>query len=259
MEKLSAYVLTKDSEKYLKEILLPLTEVAEDVLVLDSGSKDKTEAIAKSIPGVRFEFHPFEDFKSQRTIAAERCLYDMILFLDSDEIPSDNFVQQINQLKKEGFQQDAYSIKRFWKVLGKDVHCIYPIVSPDFPIRMYRKSKVSFANSNLVHETPSGFASSGLIDSAIMHITFHSKEELFQKLDFYTDIAAQDLLRRKKTVSKMKLWFSPFASFYKWYIAKGGYKDGRLGITLALYAFQYTRKKYMKALRLKLGNSQNKR
>ena len=251
MEKISAYVLTQDSERYLKEILSHLVEVAEDVLVLDSGSQDSTRQIVESFPNVRFVYHKFENFKDQRTVAADTCLYDMVLFLDSDEIPAADFVEKVRQLKEEGFQHQAYTIAREWNVLGKQIHSIYPITSPDHPVRMYRKSKVSFANSNLVHETPEGFESVGKIESKIQHITFHTKEELFQKLEFYTDIAAQDLIKNKKTINTFKLLFSPLAAFYKWYIAKGGYKDGRVGIIIASYAYKYTQRKYQKAIRLK--------
>ena len=251
MEKISAYILTQDSEKYLKEILSTIVEVAEDVLVLDSGSTDSTQAIVESFPMVRFEYNKFRNFKDQRTVAVDKCLYDMVLFLDSDEIPSSDFKETFLRMKKEGFQHEAYTISRNWNVLGKDIHAVYPVTSPDTPIRMYRKSKVSFANSNLVHETPEGYKSVGHIESTIQHITFHTKDELFQKLEFYTAIAAQDLLKNKKMVNTFKLVFSPFAAFYKWYFTKGAYKDGKVGFITGAYAYKYTLRKYQKAIKLK--------
>jgi glycosyltransferase involved in cell wall biosynthesis len=260
MENLSAYVLTMNSQQYLKEILRHLVEVAEDVVVVDSGSTDKTEAIAKSFPSVRFVFNTFKNFKDQRTFAAKICHYDMVLFLDSDEIPLKGFKNAIENLKMQNFPADAYTIEREWNVLGKNIHCLYPVVSPDNPIRMYRKSQVSFDDSNLVHETPSGYKTVGEINSTIKHITFHTKKELFQKLDFYTGIAAQDVIEKKKA-SIHKLLFSPFASLMKWYFFKGGYRDGFTGLILAWYAFAYTRQKYLKALKLQkeIGLAKNHR
>lgn len=250
MERLSAYVLTKNSELHLASILSRLTSMADEVLVVDSGSTDDTQTIAEGFEGVQFVFHEFENFKAQRTFAAKVCQYDMILFVDSDEIPDDDFVHSIHQLKAAAFPLDAYKATRHWNVLGKNVHCLYPVVSPDRTIRLYRKSKVSFSKANLVHETLYGFDKFGMIGGCLHHITFPTRASLNEKLEFYTDLAAKDLLARDKKPTITKILFSPIGAFVKWYFIRGGYKDGFTGLLLGAYAYQYTLKKYLKAKRL---------
>ena len=251
MHQLSAYLLTHNSEKYLERILSQLALVADDLIVLDSGSTDQTEEIVKQFDQCRFIHQPFENFKSQRIIAEQNCRNDYILFVDSDEIPSQQLIDELIKLKKDGFEHDAYRIKRNWKVLGKEVHCIYPIVSPDYPIRLYRKTQVSFEQSNAVHESLSGYRNCRVLRGSLQHVTFHSMDELNKKLEFYTDIAAKDLLKRGKNISWTKLIFSPIAAFFKWYFMKGGYKDGWTGMLLGGYAFRYSLKKYQKARKIK--------
>lgn len=247
MEKLSAYVLTKDSEQFLEQILTALAQIADEIVIVDSGSTDRTEAIANTFDQVRFVYHALESFRTQREFAAATCSHEMVLFLDSDEIPDEPFIKGVLQLKETGFSEDAYKVKRHWQVLGKNIHSIYPVVSPDRPVRLFRKNKVYFSSANRVHESPSGFTSHGFLPGSLLHITFQTTAELHQKLESYTDLAALDLLDRKKSIPFTKLLFSPFGAFGKWYLLRGGYKDGWVGWILGQYAFNYTWKKYLKA------------
>jgi glycosyltransferase involved in cell wall biosynthesis len=251
MNKLSAYVLTFNSEKYLSEILTNLSAVADEILVVDSGSTDDTAKIAASFEKVRFITHPFSDFKSQRTFAVDSCNFDYVLFLDSDEIPDAQFIDELLKLKSSEFKADAYEAERNWNVLGKDIRVLYPITSPDFPIRLYNRQFVSFVDSSLVHETPSGYRTKERLMGSIRHITFPNRESLNKKLGFYTDIAARDLILKNKKISLLKALGSGISAFIKWYFIKKGFLDGLTGIYLGIYAFRYSYLKYIKALRLK--------
>ncbi|MFN8309277.1 MAG: glycosyltransferase family 2 protein [Chitinophagales bacterium] len=247
---ISAYVLTKNSEKHLAEILQKLHYVADEILVIDSGSTDATEKIAKQLNDVTFLLHPFANFKEQRLFAERTARHDMILFLDCDEVPDHDFVVALRKMKSEGFHQDAYAVKRTWWVLGKQVHTIYPVMSPDFPVRLYNRNVTSFQRSPIVHEMPEGHTGEGVIAGNVRHYTFETEEELQQKLELYTDLAARDLVQKKKPIHFLKQVFSPPAAWFKWYFVKKGYKDGWLGFQLSRYAFNYTRKKYIKAAQL---------
>ena len=249
MQKLSAYVLTKNSSKYLATVLSKLSQIADELVIVDSGSSDDTANIVDKFPKARFIYRALDDFKSQRNFAAASCTYDWLLFVDADEILSDESLDAINQLKKDGFQFEAYAIKRNWFVLGQPVNSIYPVVSPDFPVRLFNKHTTSFKESSfLVHETPTGYLSKGVIPGCINHYTFETKAEIKQKLSYYTDLAAQDLHYRQRPLNYFKCLFSPFGAFIKYYFFKGGYRDGYVGIIAAKYAFNYTSLKYRKAL-----------
>ena len=232
-----------------------MTKVADEVIVIDSGSCDGTQKIAESFEKVKFIYNPFENFKAQRIFAENSCRFDHILFLDSDEIPNEQLIENIKILKEnDGFSCDAYSITRKWTVLGKNVHSIYPVVAPDHPTRLYNKKKASLQASQLVHESVTGYETIGKIDGEINHITFETKDEFRQKLELYTDIAAKDLIIKKKKNNIFKRILSPIGAFIKWYFLKYGYKDGKTGLITGQYAYRYTKMKYKKAKYLKPTN-----
>jgi len=252
MDNLSVYILTRNSEQYLEEILQKICSVADEIIVLDSGSDDKTREIAQKFNNVQFLFREFDNFKNQRNYAAQLCKYNYVLFLDSDEIPDELFISNIQKIKQRGFIGDAYDVARKWYAFGKKIHAIYPITSPDYPVRLFNKQFVSFKNSNFVHETLSGYRTKTTIEGFILHKTFHNKEELDQKLEHYTTLAAEDLIRNQKRINYLKIVTNPIVAFIKWYIIKRGYKDGRTGFVLGKYAYNYTKNKYKKAKKTKL-------
>ncbi len=171
-QRLSAYVLTHNSERYLRSILEALTQVADEVLVIDSGSTDRTPEIVRSFPDVRLISRPLHSFKDQRLFAERTCRYDWILFLDSDEIPAENFVRVCQEWKRQPPAYEAYTVPRVWYVMGRKVHAFFPIVSPDHPIRLYNRKRGSFATSTAVHETPMGFTRIGQLPIQIFTIPF---------------------------------------------------------------------------------------
>jgi glycosyltransferase involved in cell wall biosynthesis len=257
MQKLSAYILTFNSEKYLYQIIEKLQLVADEILVIDSGSIDKTKEISTSFEKVKFICNPFSDFKTQRSFAADCCKYDYVIFLDSDELPDEDFILGLQELKVKGFGEDAYEAERHWNVLGKDVQVFYPIVSPDFPIRLYNKNVVNFDHSSLVHETPGGYKTKHKLSGKIQHITFENKAVLEQKLQFYTNIAAEDLILKNKKLSLFRAYASAISAFVKWYFIKKGFLDAYTGLILGIYAYRYSLLKYKKALRLKNKRDQS--
>jgi glycosyltransferase involved in cell wall biosynthesis len=250
VERLSCYLLTRDSARYLDEILAQVVRFADDVLVLDSGSTDATREIALR-RGARFETRPLDDFASQRNFAASRCAFDRVIAVDSDEIPSDALVRALVELKRGGLAEDAYRVRREWLVLGRRVHAVFPIPCPDHPIRLYDRRLVRYERA--VHETPTGYRTLGLVDAALEHRTFHTREELRAKMELYSDLAARELARApgaSRWRLRLKLLASPVAAFVKWWLRAGGWRDGRVGLALGAYAARTTYFKYRKALRL---------
>ncbi|MEY4927770.1 MAG: hypothetical protein RI894_2206 [Bacteroidota bacterium] len=250
---LSVAILTYNSQQYLATILGKLTGVADEILLLDSGSTDETMAIGQRF-GCVLARRKLDDFKTQRQYALDSCAYDYVLMIDSDEIPNEAFVLHLQTLKKTGFAHAGYTLERHWNVLGKSVASIYPVVNPDFPLRLIDRRCYNFKTCNRVHEEPRGTGSLSKLNGAVQHITFETEAILQQKLHRYTDIAAQDLLDRcknrsslKPSISSLKPYISAFAAFGKWFFFKKGWKDGLTGIRLGYYAAQYSFFKYKKA------------
>lgn len=248
--KLSAYILTNNSERYIGEILAQLSRFADEIVVLDSGSSDSTLDIVGRFPLAKVFYRRFDNFKDQRNYAASLCQYDTVFFVDSDEIPDETLVNTINTMKTELMELGScgYRVTRYWYVMGRPVHSIYPIESPDHEIRLFDRRYVSFApQSNLVHETLGGQTETRLLDGSLTHRTFHTRQEMMDKAEQYTTLAAQDLIRRKHKISRINVLLSPIAAFIKWYFFKRGFLDGRVGLFTGHYAYYYTKLKYRKA------------
>lgn len=250
---LSSYILTCNSERYLEEILVQLDKFSDEIVILDSGSTDSTLNIAQRFEKCKIHYRPFDNFKNQRNHASSLCQYDAVFFVDSDEIPDEALVKTLKDLKQsiETIGEEAYFVKRYWQVLGTPVHAIYPVESPDKVIRLFNKKHVTFgSNSTIVHETLEGYKETRVLSAGhLQHNTFNTKDEFDRKLTQYTTLAAEDMLRRGKNITWSKRIFSPIAAFIKWYFIKQGFKDGRVGWYCSVYAFRYTRLKYIKANR----------
>lgn len=246
-ELLSVYILTWNADQYLDTLLSLLKSVADEILIVDSGSTDQTIPIAER-HGCRIIYRPMDNFRSQRNFALQACQHSMVMMVDADELPDAPMLVHLQRLKREGFTQDAYRFQRYWYVLGQRVTCVFPVVSPDTVVRLVRKGKVTFGTqSGTVHERPSGYASSGLVDGALHHHTFGSDAEIGRKLEQYTAMAANDIVTLGQSSSRFTRLWLPTAVWLKWYGAKGGWRDGRLGWKLGRYAYQYAAKRLAKA------------
>jgi glycosyltransferase involved in cell wall biosynthesis len=250
-EPLSFYVLTQDSERHLAEILSPLRDVVDDMVVVDSGSRDRTCDLARAL-GARVVQRRFDNFRDQRQFAVQACRHRWVLFLDSDEVPDPPFVESLAELKRLGFRRpgaapQAFRIRRRWFVLGREVRAFYPVSSPDFPVRLFRRDQVGLpADCGLIHESLTGYESLGTIGGSVRHDSVHSVEDLYDKVNHYSTLAARDMVRKKGIGSWFGLLVHPLGAWIKWYLRKGSWRDGRIGWICGCYAYDYTYLKYLK-------------
>lgn len=244
---LSAYVLTFNSERYLRDVLRRLARVADDLVVVDSGSTDATLAIAHDARA-RVVFRKFDDFIQQREFAVQLCRHDWVLFVDSDELIDEDLIGEINRMKTSGFDSlghDGYRIRREWYVLGKRVHSIYPVKCPDFRVRLYDRKSGHFDKASPVHEKIVGLTAVGSVSrGAIHHYTFEAREDFGIKLKRYAPLAVEAMVLRGKRTGAMQVWLHSIAAFMKSFVNYQGWRDGRVGVICARYAFRYTWAKY---------------
>ncbi len=253
MTPMSCYLLTKNSARHLVHVLQPLRPITDDLVIVDSGSTDRTEAIAAQF-GARFLRRDFDNFRDQRRFALAACQHDWVLSLDSDEVADDIFVKTIIELKTNDFRvgeaaPQLFKISRRWFVLGQEIHAFYPIVSPDHPKRLFRKDVVTFQEGGrIVHETPKGAAPlpAAVIGGTVFHYSCDSVAELNAKLQLYTTLAAKDMQARGKRGSWFDILMHPGMAWVRWYLLKGGWRDGWVGLVLGRYAYDYTYQKYLK-------------
>jgi len=134
----------------LESCLLPLLALSDDVVVVDSGSTDGTlETLARQ--GVRALHRSYDTHAAQMNFAIDQAKNDWVLCMDSDEYLDEETVANIRTLLPHLSDPDVgYRIVRHWRVLGREVHAIYPVSSPDKPLRLFHRRKARFNDQPVV-------------------------------------------------------------------------------------------------------------
>jgi glycosyltransferase involved in cell wall biosynthesis len=246
---LSVCVLTFNSQRTLERCLSPLSRVADELIVVDSGSTDGTLDYLKA-QGWPPAYRSYDTHAKQMNFAISLARHDWVLCIDSDEFLDKITINNILNLKEHlGDPKTAYRIERHWHVLGQEVRSIYPISSPDYPVRLFNRKFVRF-NDQPVDDKAVGFEKTMKVKGHVIHDTFFNIHEVFHKLNTYTTRINQHKNVRPSLVSAV---FNPFPALFKWYIRKGGFRDGRVGIVTGAYAALYTFLKYFKSWYLNAG------
>ncbi|MDU9354870.1 glycosyltransferase family 2 protein [Klebsiella sp. 141153] len=244
MFKLSVCLLTCNSARLLREVLPPLLRVADEFIVVDSGSTDETLQICQQF-GITVYHHPYAAHGMQMNYATSLATHDWVLCMDSDEILDEEVVAAILALKagEEPDPSCAWRLPRYWFVLGEQVRTIYPISSPDYPVRLFNRQRASF-NQRPVDDQVVGHLTSIRLPGFVRHDTFYSLHEVFNKLNSYTTRLVK---AQKVRPSLSRGIISAIGAFFKWYLFSGAWRSGKVGAVTGLYATLYSFMKYFKA------------
>ena len=240
--KISATIITYNEERNLPRAIESL-RCADEILVVDSGSTDRTVEIAEKL-GARVMDSPWPGYAKQKNLAAEHASHDWILSLDADESLSEALEGEIWRLKKQGPEFDAYTMPRMAQYLGRWIH--HSGWYPDRKVRLYNRQKARW-QGEFVHESVRVDGRVGHFESNLLHFTCDSLSEHLKTLDRYTTLAAQEIAARKIRVPLHRLIFDPAWTFLKSYLFQRGFLDGFEGLTIAYMAAFYTFLKYSKA------------
>lgn len=242
MTSITVCLLTFNSERLLRECIEPLRMLADEFIVVDSGSSDATLDILAEF-GLQAQHRAYTTHGDQMNHALSLAKNDWVLCIDSDEILDLETVRRINELKPMlGAPETAYRISRYWHVLGKPVRALYPVSSPDYPVRLFNKTAVRF-NDVPVDDKPVGHQRTVILEGRVKHDTFHTVHEVFNKANGYTS-----RLNSYRTMepSLRRAVSSAIGAFVKWYFVKGSWRDGRVGVLAGVYASLYSFLKYFK-------------
>ncbi len=238
MEKVSVIVITKDEELSLKECLESVKDF-DEIIVVDSGSSDKTVDIAKEYTTKVFN-REFDDFSSQKNFAIAQCKNNWVLSLDADEVVSKEFKDRIRKIKLN--DKAGYRIKRdtyiFGKLLKYGGHC------NDMPLRLFNKRKGDFLQP--IHEFVKISEPTGLIYEPILHYSSHDLNEYIKKLNLYTDLEVKFLLERNCRFYYARMLLYPVLKFIQRYLLQRGFLDGFEGLAFYILSGFYEFVKWIK-------------
>jgi len=202
--KISATIITHNEERNLPHAIESL-RCADEILVVDSGSSDRTLELAEKL-GARIIDSPWPGYAKQKNLAAERAQHDWILSLDADESLSEALEAEIWRLKKTGPQYDAYTMPRLARYLGRWIR--HSGWYPDRKIRLYHRAKGSWVG-DFVHESIKVDGAIGHMEGNLLHFTCESLSEHLKSMDRYTTLAAEQIVANKEDVTWARLLGEP--------------------------------------------------
>ncbi|MDQ6961061.1 MAG: glycosyltransferase family 2 protein [Mariprofundaceae bacterium] len=222
-EALSVVIITHNEEKNIVRCLKSV-QWANEILVIDSGSQDRTCDLAREI-GARVISQPWLGFGPQKRFATAQAKHNWVLSLDGDEWLSPELSQSIQDLLASTPQKSAYQVRRRHYFMGKLLR--HGISYPDDITRLYHREKANW-NENPVHESVQYQGSLSFVKGDLLHESAPSLDRYIAKLNQYTTIQSE----QKKThmIHFLHLILLPCWQFLRGYVFKLGFMDGVPGL-----------------------------
>lgn len=236
-------LIVKNEDNHLQSCLETVQSWADEIIILDSGSTDKTEAIARQFTDKFFVNIEWPGFGKQRQLAQEYITSDYVLWLDADERVTPELKEEIKKVISANQPNVAYKVNRLSDAFGKEIH--YSGWSPDWVLRLYRTNEAQY-NDALVHEkvvTPDSVSVKKLKGS-LLHFTYNDLHHYINKTTGYLKAWTDEREGKKKSGLSIAL-IHALSCFVKMYIIKRGFLDGKYGFILAWLATHSTFMKYI--------------
>ena len=240
--KLSVALITLNEEINLKRTLESVRTIADEIIIVDSGSTDSTIEIANGFNAKTF-YHKWAGYGKQKNFALAQCTGDWILLIDADEELSKELAEKIQWIINHEKENKVFSINRSSICFGKELK--YGGWSNQYAVRLWQKGIVQ-VNENLVHEDYVTSEKIYKIKEKIYHHTYHTLQDYFVRFNTYTTLGAQEYYKRGKKVSFLKIVLNPMYKFIRMYIIRGGFLDGVEGFMIARASAMYSMTKYFK-------------
>jgi glycosyltransferase involved in cell wall biosynthesis len=248
MAKISAVIITLNEEKNIGRCIDSLNDITDDIVVVDSGSTDRTEAICKE-KGVRFFIHEWEGYLEQKNYANDLAEFPLILSIDADEALSEQLQESIRKVK-ESCQADGFEMNRMTNYCGKWIrHCGW---YPDRKLRLFHSDKFEWGGEK-IHENVIMKGSNPVIERIegdLHHYSYYNISEHIAQANHFTNLTAELAIDKGKSAGLLKIIFSPFVKFVRDYFLKLGFLDGYYGYIVCRISAQATFMKYSKIRQL---------
>lgn len=238
--KLSVTIIAGEAEDEIRGCLESV-KWADEIVVVDSHSKDKTAEIAREYTDKVF-LKEWEGYAAQKQCALELATNEWVFSLDSDERVSDGLRTEIEDILANGSPHDGYLIPRRNYFLGRWIkYCGW---YPGFQLRFFRKGKAKL-NHRQIHEAFLVDGPIGYLTHDIIHHTHPTIHETLSKVNEYSTLRAQEKAARKR-VTTLDLVLRPLAAFLQFYILKQGFRDGVYGLMVSVIHAITNAQTYMK-------------
>lgn len=225
---ISAVLITRDAERLLDQVLAALA-VCDEILVVDSGSSDRTLDIARA-RGARVEHHEFLGYGPMKRAAVAMAKHDWVLSIDADEVLDEAALAALSTLDFKD-PRKAYRIHR--RNLIGEIEVRHGAWNPDWCIRLFNRTCTDFTAAE-VHESVRATGPVLVWPGGMIHYSYPDFAELFWRCGKYSRIKAHRLRERGHTAGAARLLVRAGWGFFRSYIWRRGFLDGRAGVLVAL-------------------------
>lgn len=233
MGDVSVVINTLNEEKNLPRALSSIKSFADEIIVVDMKSDDKTKEIAEEAGAKVYEHKRMGYVEPARNYAIKKVKKDWILILDADEEIPKSLIKKLKKIVKDP-KADYYRLPRKNIIFGKWMQ--YSKWWPDYNIRFFKNGSVSW--NEVIHSVPMTTGKGADLpdkeEFAIIHHNYHSLEQYLNRMNRYTGIQADMLIDKNYKFIWKDLISKPINEFLSRYFAAKGYKDGLHGLALAL-------------------------
>ena len=245
---LSVGLITHNEEKKLPRTLHAVKKIADEIIIVDHGSTDRTVEIAQSFQAKVYT-EDWKGFGPQKNSVIDKCKGKWILLIDADEEITPQLEHAIQGIViTEVPQYEVYKIRFTTFCFGEEIK--YGGWSNFFRIRLFLNGAGKYDDKQ-VHETFVTTKKIGVIENTINHYTYTNLEEYFNKFNIYTSQLACQYWEAGKNKSTLSIYFTTLFHFIKMYLLKFGFLDGYEGYLLAKISAMYVFIKYAKLKELK--------
>ena len=238
--RLAVIILTHNEERHIEDCIKSAA-FADEILVIDDMSADRTVELACAA-GARVVEHALaDDFAAQRNFALTQTEADWVFYVDADERVNAGAEEELRRVMAEDARA-VYEVRRINVAFGQRMY--YGGHKPDYPRRFFPRDAVRW--EGLVHERTESALPVRRLKGSLLHYTYTDWGRYFQKFNRYTTLMAQRQYADGKRASFFKILFDPPFAFFRFYILQRGFLDGQLGFILAMFHGFYTMVKYVK-------------
>lgn len=239
---LSVFIIAKNEADRIHLPIESVKGLADEIIVIDSGSTDGTMETAERLGVDKVVFHEWKGYGPQKCYGETLCRNDWLLNLDADEAITPELAGEIRALFAEGAPQDAlYAINNLM---------VFPYetkprrFSPGgYFVRLYNRKSAGFKDST-VHDSVIAKQQKLKVirlKHPIHHSGFRNYSHMIEKMNFYTSMQAEDMFQRGKKVPSWRIFVEPVFTFFKSYFGRGYWRFGAEGIAYSVfYAFNRT-------------------
>ncbi len=232
MSRLSVTIIAWNEEERLRACLESVAW-AEEILVIDAESTDKTVQVAREFTD-RIWVRPWPGFAEQKNFALDQATCEWVLSLDADERVTPELRERISRIVRANGPGDGYSIPRkniFWGAWVR-----HGGLYPDYQLRLFRRAAGRFVDS-AVHESVVVEGHVERLAEPLLHHSYRGLDDFVARSNRYSALAARDIVARGGRAGVLDLALRPLGRFLSMYVARGGFLDGWRGFVLAvLYA-----------------------